>query len=158
MSKELKALKNIKQDYCKSRMCPQSVDACKMCDIGILEAALISLETLRKALTISYKETPMTVTRDENGVTINSEVSLDITRNAIDEEFRKSLRQWILENACPKEVEALKIIKNKKVNANDFIGFMEWANGLNYYNEYCFKEEQLTQEEYDLLKEVLGNE
>lgn len=48
MSKELEALKNIKQDYCKYRMCPQSVDACKMCDIGIIETALKNYEQIKK--------------------------------------------------------------------------------------------------------------
>lgn len=123
----------------------------------IIENALKSLETLRKALTISYRETPMSVTRDENGVTINSEVSLDITRNAIDEEFRKSLRQWILENACPKEVRALEIIKERRLDVNELIDLVHHKDKyllLDEYNKYVFAN-PITKEELDLFSEVL---
>lgn len=48
-----------------------------------------------------------------------------------------------------KELKALEIIKNKKVN----VGWFVKKTNLNAYNSNCYK--QLTQEEYDLLKEVL---
>ena len=52
-----------------------------------------------------------------------------------------------------KELKALEIIKEKKVNVGDFVR----CKSIEDYNEYCCygKEETLTQEEYDLLKEVL---
>ena len=48
-----------------------------------------------------------------------------------------------------KELKALEIIKNKKVD----VSFLEL--GLEQYNTNLRKKHQLTQEEYDLLKEVL---
>ena len=48
MSKELQVLKNIKPYYCAGRVCPQSVDACKMCDIGIIENSLKVLEIIKE--------------------------------------------------------------------------------------------------------------
>lgn len=52
-----------------------------------------------------------------------------------------------------KELKALEIIKKKKVNVGDFVR----CKSVEDYNEYCCygKEETLTQEEYDLLKEEL---
>ena len=60
-----------------------------------------------------------------------------------------------------KELKALEIIKNKKVNVSLFFS----TDSLNAYNDYIarcrgagiVREAQLlTQQEYDLLKEVLG--
>ena len=56
-----------------------------------------------------------------------------------------------------KELEALEIIKNKGVNVERVLSIIEQVEenkiALNIYNRSCYKE--LTQEEYDLLKEVL---
>ena len=51
-----------------------------------------------------------------------------------------------------KELKALEIIKNKKVNVS-LLSCSEW---LDFYNqEIAYKEKELTKEEYDLLKEVM---
>ena len=51
-----------------------------------------------------------------------------------------------------KNDRAIEIIKNKKVDVTRLYTAFE-RNDLSFYNYYCY--EQLTQEEYDLLKEVL---
>ena len=52
-----------------------------------------------------------------------------------------------------KKLKALEIIRKKRVNIGDFVR----CKNIEDYNEYCCynEKEQLTQEEYDLLKEVL---
>lgn len=51
-----------------------------------------------------------------------------------------------------RELRALEIIKNKKVNVNLLLDTQECPD-LDHYNCYAFQ--PLTQEEYDLLSEVL---
>lgn len=56
-----------------------------------------------------------------------------------------------------KELKALEIIKNKKV-AYLFMWLIEKHNkkcALRLYNEPCEEDRKITEEEYDLLKEVL---
>lgn len=48
------------------------------------------------------------------------------------------------------KLKALEIIKKKQVN----VGIFRWANALNLYNDIVPDDQQLTQEEYDLLKKV----
>ncbi len=52
-----------------------------------------------------------------------------------------------------KSLKALEIIKEKQVNVGDFIR----CKSIEDYNDYCCynEKEQLTREEYDLLKKVL---
>ena len=51
------------------------------------------------------------------------------------------------------QLDALEIIKEKQVNVGDFIR----CKSIEDYNDYCCynEKEQLTREEYDLLKKVL---
>ena len=69
-------------------------------------------------------------------------------------------------NACPnvaKKLKALEIIKEKRVNVELFIkhslgrDYNEFLNYENLFQIYKSSEKRLTQEEYDLLKEVLTN-
>ena len=62
---------------------------------------------------------------------------------------RENLKQ---ENEKLKKV--IEIIKNKRVNLN--LLFQE-PNTLEAYNNYCLPIYKLTQQEYELLNEVLGN-
>lgn len=69
---------------------------------------------------------------------------------------------WDYANAIEKELKALEIIKEKKVNV-DFLRWecfpLDWfthPEGLIEYNDsISMTQKELTQEEYDLLKEVL---
>lgn len=54
-----------------------------------------------------------------------------------------------------KELEALEIIKEKRVNVEQFILNCKSRNKWGYNKTVVRKDRQLTQEEYDLLKEVL---
>lgn len=51
-----------------------------------------------------------------------------------------------------KELKALEIIKEKEPD----ISFLFRVKDLNHYNSCVWKEQELTQEEFDLLKEVLN--
>ena len=53
-----------------------------------------------------------------------------------------------------KELKALEIIKEKEPD----ISFLYRAKDLNHYNSCVWKEQELTQEKYDLLKEILIKE
>ena len=57
-----------------------------------------------------------------------------------------------------KELKALKIIKEKNVDLRDLKAYFKVECGLQEYNRHQYKENELTQEEYDLLKEMLENE
>lgn len=72
--------------------------------------------------------------------------------------FDKAIEDTLI-NACPnvaKELKALEIIKNKKVNIISLLSSIEWCNPSHYNDSVgCPIGGELTQEEYDLLKEVL---
>lgn len=58
-----------------------------------------------------------------------------------------------------KELKALEIIKKKEVNVGVLIfDIFEGHRPKEYYNFGVYKEYELTQQEFDLLKEVLCNE
>ena len=58
-----------------------------------------------------------------------------------------------------KELKALEIIKKKEVNVNTLINCIIGAiEPLEFYNEKVSANLKLTQQEYDLLKEVLEND
>ena len=58
-----------------------------------------------------------------------------------------------------KELKALEIIKKKEVNVNTLINRIIGAiEPLEFYNEKVSENLKLTQEEFDLLKEVVRNE
>ena len=58
-----------------------------------------------------------------------------------------------------KDLKALEIIKNKKVDVHLFLFFNkeDFGDGFEAYND-CYESEALTQQEFDLLKEVLEDE
>lgn len=58
----------------------------------------------------------------------------------------------LFDEETQKKLKALEIIKDKRVNVS-LLSCSEW---LDFYNqEIAYKEKELTQEEFDLLKEVL---
>lgn len=64
-------------------------------------------------------------------------------------------QKWELQDLCQKQREILKILKNKKVDLNLILG----CGGLAAYNMCCYVVgNELTQEEYDLIKEWLEGE
>ena len=132
----------------------------------VIEKALNTLELFKNALRLNTTQTEIGVTRDvEGNATISYDTNFEFIKKTLDEEYRKVLREWVLENACPKEVEALKIIKEKGLH------YLEAAliQGNTSYEDYCnemsitlgisnrpmIDSKIKTKEEYNLLKEVL---
>lgn len=57
MSRGLQELEQLRVEYCVERFCPQEVDACKRCPIGIIEKELKALEIIvRNAKIVDYSE------------------------------------------------------------------------------------------------------
>lgn len=78
-------------------------------------------------------------------------------------ELRKAIKTWnenggklLKENIELKK--AIEILVNKRVNILILKYCIEKGEGIDTYNLYYTTEEQLTKEEYELLKEVLENE
>lgn len=85
-------------------------------------------------------------------IIIGAEKIEDLPKVALETENACYSNSHILKKAENK-LKALEIIKNKKVNVGDFVR----CKTIEDYNDYlCYGEkEKLTQEEFDLLKEVL---
>lgn len=84
-----------------------------------------------------------------------SAVSINAQR-AIENKKRELFRQWVLDTCFPKELKALEIIKEKRTD----VGYLMSCDFLCDYND-CDEtpyDKPLTQEEYDLLVEVLLGE
>ena len=80
---------------------------------------------------------------------------LEFVKNGLDRRFVIG-SFFIIED----QLKALKIIKSKKVNVRAFLKCCHRVDGLLIYNNQCYNEnekesKELTQEEYELLKEVL---
>lgn len=75
----------------------------------------------------------------------------------------EALTQLLLNlSGISKKLKALELIKEKRVNVRAFLKCCHTEDGLTIYNSQCNDEKEreskeLTQEEYDLLKEVLIN-
>ena len=73
----------------------------------------------------------------------------------------KVVRKYFIHNmdkeitAIEKELKALEIIKNKRVDVGFFMILQYGENPLEELNRSYEETQRLTQEEYDLLKEVL---
>ena len=85
----------------------------------------------------------------EDGFDILSAISINIQRD-IENRERELLRQWVLGTCFPKELKALEIIKNKKVD----IELLSRCETLKDYN-WGTNLPQLNEQEFNLLKEVL---
>ena len=84
--------------------------------------------------------------------------AVDIVENALEElDFcKKRDKQWKQDvNKNIDRLKSLEIIKEKRVNVNQFLKHCSSNNKWGYNKTVCDKKRQLTQEEYDLLKEVL---
>lgn len=76
------------------------------------------------------------------------------------EKKTKLAKEYADINNVAKRLKALEIIKNKRVNVRAFLKCCQMEDGLTIYNNQCDDKQEkeskeLTQEEYDLLKEVL---
>lgn len=120
------------------------------------------LDIFKNALTLKHTcVLPKEQEHSEDVFTYSVMYLYEITQNNLDEKLRKSLREWVLKNAFPKELKALEIIKEKLIDVGRLYGCMiAYPNEKTpiHYNEKIdkrYKTYMLTQEEYDLLKEVM---
>ena len=166
MNKGLEALKKIKKVACGyeglaylEEIYEEEVDVIEK-ELKEHEKDKKMLEIFKNALTIEHHEIPLELINSSDIHEFISGITKQITtikENELDKKLRKSLREWVLKNAFPKELKALEIIKKKRV---DIVGVLIYAfeedNGCEFYNSYISNEEnKITQEEYDLLKEML---
>ena len=72
------------------------------------------------------------------------------------EDFDKDVLNYAFLNEQDKikKLKALEIIKKKQVAVDEFIQSLQTSNPLQEYNDFAREENNLTQEEFDLLKEV----
>lgn len=127
-------------------------------ELKIIESALKEkeqqdnvLKVLKEVIEFAVVLPEVKPTKDDL-FSVVSAVSIN-TQRAIENKERELLRQWVLETCFPKEVKALKIIKAKRVDIDMFLK-CENINSYNYTIQY-WHGYALTQEEYDLVKEVL---
>ena len=118
------------------------------------------LNVFKNALTIEHHECPMIKVEehDDTKDTIDCIVQqlYTIKQNQMDKSMRKSLRDWVLKNAFPKEMQVLDLIKdNFKISfyhsRHTETGYemsIEDTDGNIIFNE-------ITKEEHDLLEEAL---
>ena len=183
MSKGLEALKELIKDLLIYKGDYEELSIHQKENKSIIEKELNVLEIFKNALTIEHHELlPVEINKNETDIGLLVKNIATIRQNKLDNELRKELREWVLKNAFPKELKALEelrkafdslvkenekigkmlskeieknraleIVKNKQVNVAYFVLCL----CLNDYNKYHSKKFQLTQEEYDLLKEVL---
>jgi len=104
---------------------------------------------------ISFKVSEPEFKRDEDGSIQNiiGCVYFELKRE-IENKERELFRNWVLETCFSKEFKALEIIKKKRVNVYELVQSRNYVEYNNIFDENeieCF----LTQEDYNLLKEVL---
>lgn len=126
-------------------------------EFSLLETALKEKEqqdqiikTIKEIISFKASEPEFEVDEDGSVRSIFGRVYLELKR-AIGNNERELFRNWVLETCFPKEFKALEIIKDKKVCV------MWLKNGLSSYNSTTalYDLPILTEEEFDLLKEVL---
>ena len=136
-------------------------------DLDIIEKELKEKEqqdsvikTLKEIIEFNNK-LPYIEPNKDDGFNIISAVRINLQRDVENKE-RELLRKWVLETCFSKELKALEIIKNKKVNIDDLytiwsLNNIDDENCLKIYNNprTIYGKPKLTQEEYDILKEVI---
>ena len=159
MSKELEALERIGKLKVKGlRVKPTKTIVSDYNDYFIIETALIEKEQqdgvfkILKEIIEFSQMLPHIEPNKDNGFDIMSAVGINIQRD-IENKERELLREWVLKTCFPKELKALKIIKEKGI----VVQFIKETNSVEQYNAVIsgLLLKPLTQEEYKLLKEVL---
>lgn len=124
----------------------------------------IVLNIFKNALTIEHHDISMVDPHDdsEDIAAYAFKTLTTIRQNELDKGLRQALRELVLKNAFPKELKAFDIIKEKRVNVDNFLRHIEKDTDYKEYIRLCglykimvFSDIKLTQEEYNLLKEVL---
>ena len=150
MNKGLEALEDIKTWF-------SCHDYDQLNELDIIEKELKQAEenekllnVFKNALTIEHHLSgPEIALKENNSDYISLVVSetIRIRQNELDKSMRKALREWVLKNAFLKELKAMEIIKK-------YI-FVNKPFGNACYICLNDESEMITEEEYDLLKEIL---
>ena len=158
MSKELSAFRKI----CKNLNSYQFSDEYKE-NKKLIETALEEKEQQDQIIkiikeTIEFGIVDNKVEENENGdLTLFGRIGISL-RKELDEKERQLFRDFILETCFPKELKALEIIKNKRVDVDLLLSSLYVAHYNDFISEEIIGEKQLTQKEFDLLKKVLKDE
>ena len=154
MSKGLRALNRIKEFLkLNTKHWKQDVDYIEE-ELEQAQKDKEMLNVFKNALTIEHHDYQMVeLDHSKDAMSCFVKELTTIKQNELDKSMSKALREWVLKNAFPKELKALEIVKNKRVNVytlKPYFTYIDYNDLLPNQNE-----RQLTQEEYDLLKEVL---
>lgn len=180
MNKELEALEKINHTICLNNLehnIKWALDKYDNCDCrdftefakcyDTIETALKQAEenekllnVFRNALTIERDIPPeLEIKESEKGCSYVFKEAVKIHENRIEEMYKKSLREWVFKNAFPKELAVLEIIKRKKVDVSILVRLIAISlEPLKEYNDTIWgdeKENRLTEEEFEILKEAL---
>lgn len=113
------------------------------------------LNVFKNALTIERQIPPeLEIKESENGNTYVFREAVKIHENRIEEMLKKSLREWVLKNAFPKELEVLDIIKRHPFILERL--FDESGMHGDYVHDYWWG--VVTDKEVEMIKEWLKNE
>lgn len=176
MNKELEALQEVRQqltyykEYAKEKLPTKAeqIDASCEEELNLIKTTIKEkkqqdqiINTIKEIIRFNAPEPEFEVDEDGSLRSIFGRVYLELKREITNNE-RELFRNWILETCFPKEFKALQIIKDKNVNVRAFkkVLLMEQNDDvkLRSYNSQNHRyEDDLTQEEFDLLKDVLYN-
>jgi len=114
------------------------------------------IKIIKEIISFKAPEPEFEMDEDDSVRSIIGRVYLELKR-AITNNERELFRNWVLETCFPKELKVLKIIEEKQIN----IAALLELDSLQQYNNYCDMVsgcKKLTQEEFDLVKEMLLQE
>lgn len=161
MSKELEALERIGKLKVKGlRVKPTKTIVSDYNDYFIIETALIEKEQqdgvfkILKEIIEFSQMLPHIEPNKDNGFDIMSAVGINIQRD-IENKERELLREWVLKTCFPKELKALKIIKENielKMSIDEDVGCLYVPLGN---KQVCIVGYVKGKEKIDLLKEYL---
>lgn len=153
MSKELEAFNRVIR-HC---VFPYEEEIEKEClkDLNVIKNALkekneqdIVLKIVKGAITRELRNDVKFTPKDDETFDIN--VLVDYHLKLLREKEKELLRIWVLQNCFPKELKALEVIKSHKPTLVSNVGMCNSKEGI----RHSILINGLTQEEYDLLKEV----
>ena len=174
MNKELEALQEVRQqltyykEYAKEKLPTKAeqIDASCEEELNLIKTTIKEKEqqdqiinTIKEIISFKAQEPEFEMDEDGSVRSMFGRVYLELKREITNNE-RELFRNWILETCFPKELKALEIIIEHRINIDDLLEIIE-SEGKNAYWEYHFmydgRTQDLTQEEFDLLKDVLYN-
>ena len=130
-------------------------------ELDLIEKDLNILQIFKEAIEIE-RMLPPEIEMTKNNTFIFQE-AIRVHEKRIEETVKQALRKWVLENACPNEIMAFEIVKEKGLSTNElwFIkagkSWEEYTETMKeiYYDDESVENNLKTKGEYELLKEVI---